>query len=75
MAEGLGSLPNDVGTCYRVRAGLLTREARKASPVLQALIHLSNVELAQAQEQDPKSAAGEEHAPIQLGATSLGICT
>ncbi len=32
---------------------LATGEAKKASPVLQALIDLSNVEIAPAQEQDP----------------------
>ncbi len=61
IEEGLGSLPDDVDTCYRVRA---TGEARKASSMLQALIDLSKVEL-----------AGEEHVPIQLRVARLGTCT
>ncbi len=48
--DGLISVPDAVKPCYRVRA---TGEAKKASPVLQALIDLSNVEIAPEQEQDP----------------------
>ncbi len=48
--DGLISVPDPFKPCYRVRA---TTEAKKASPVLQALIDLSNVEIAPAQEQDP----------------------
>ncbi len=48
--DGLISIPNAVKPCYRVRA---IGEAKKASPALQALIDLSNVEIAPEQEQDP----------------------
>ena len=48
--DGLISVPGTVKPCYRVRA---TGEAKKASPALQALIDLSNVEIAPEQEQDP----------------------
>ncbi len=41
--DGLISVPDSVKPCYRVRA---TGEAKKASPALQALIDLSNVEIA-----------------------------
>ncbi len=47
IEEGLTSFPNAVNHCYRVRA---TTEVKKASPALQALMDLSNVEIAQAQE-------------------------
>ena len=49
--DGLISVPYSVKPCYRVRP---TSEAKKASPALQALIDLSNVEIAPEQEQDPK---------------------
>ena len=41
--DGFISVPECVKPCYRVRA---TGEAKKASPALQALIDLSNVEIA-----------------------------
>ncbi len=47
--DGLISIPEPVKPCYRVR---VMGEARKASPVLQALIYVSNVEITPAQEQD-----------------------
>ena len=43
-------IPDSVEPCYRVRA---MGEAKNASPALQALIDLSNVEIAPEQEQDP----------------------
>ncbi len=48
--DGLISVPDAVKPCYRVRA---MGEAKKASPALQALIDLSNMEIAPEQEQDP----------------------
>ncbi len=48
--DGLISVSDAVKPCYRVRA---MGEAKKASPTLQALIDLSNVEIAAEQEQDP----------------------
>ena len=48
--DGLIFDPDSVKPCYRVRA---TGEAKNASPALQALIDLSNVEIAPEQEQDP----------------------
>ncbi len=48
--NGLIPIPDSVKPCYRVRA---MREARKASPALQALTDLSNVEIAPGQEKDP----------------------
>ena len=48
--DGLISVHDAVKPCYRVRA---TGDAKKVSPVLQALIDLSNVEIAPEQEQDP----------------------
>ncbi len=49
--DGLISVPDAVKPCYRVRA---TGEAKKASPALQALTDLSNMEIAPEQEQDPR---------------------
>ena len=46
----ISSFPDSVKPCYRVRA---MGEAKKASPVLEALMDLSNVEIAPEQEQDP----------------------
>ncbi len=48
--DGLISVPSAVKPCYRVRA---MGKAKKASPVLHALIDLSNVEISPEQEQDP----------------------
>ncbi len=48
--DGLMSVLDFVKPCYKVRA---TGETKKASAVLQALIDLSNVEIAPEQEQDP----------------------
>ncbi len=48
--DRLISVLYSVKPCYRVRA---MGEAKKASPALQALIDLSNVEIAPEQEQDP----------------------
>ncbi len=48
--DGLISVPDAVKPCYRVRA---MGETKKSSPVLQALIDLSNMEIAPEQEQDP----------------------
>ncbi len=49
--DGLICVPDSVKPCYRVRA---MGEDKKASPALQALIDLSNVEIAPEKEQDPK---------------------
>ncbi len=48
--EGLTSVPDSIKHCYRVRE---TGENKKASPALQALIDLFNMEIAPAPEQDP----------------------
>ncbi len=48
--DRLISVSDTVKPCYRERA---MGEAKKASPALQALIDLSNVEIAPEQEQDP----------------------
>ena len=47
--DGLISVPDSVKPCYRVRA---MGEAKKASHALQALVDLSDVEIAPEQEQD-----------------------
>ena len=48
--DALISVPDSVKPCYRVRA---MGEAKKTSPALQALIDLSNVDIAPEQEQEP----------------------
>ena len=69
--DGLISVPDAVKPCYRVRA---TGEAKKASPALQALIDLSNVEITPEQEQDPNLWVVMDMLRASPGMASVGAC-